>query len=97
MFVGYGAFDLHLPGVGDLKGKRRIVRSLAERMHARWRVSVAEVEHHELHQRARLAVAVVARDLAEVERILGALEEIVAERPEVMVLDWRPTIRSEEE
>lgn len=97
MFVGYGAFDLHLPGAGDLKGRRRIVRSLAERMHARHRVSVAEVEHHELHQRARLAVAAVARDLPEIERILGALEQIVSERPDVVVLDWRPTIRSEEE
>jgi len=97
MFVGYGAFDLHLPGVGDLKGKRRVVRSIAERMHARHRVSVAEVEHHDLHQRARLAVAVVAREIGEVERILDALEGIVAERPEVVVLDWSPTIRSEEE
>lgn len=96
MHVGFGAFELHLPYVRDLKAKRRIVKSLVDRLHARHRVSVAETGHHDLLQRAQIGVAVVASTSSDVERILTALEELVAQEVEAVVLDWRPEILGEE-
>lgn len=96
MYVGYGAIELHLPHARDLKSKRRIVRGLIDRLHARMRVSVAETGHHELRQRAAIGVAVVARDLADLEGMLDEIGRIADEQTEAVVLDWRPEIVHEE-
>ena len=96
MFVGYGVFALHLPHVRDLKSKRRIVRGLVDRIHARHRVSVAETSAHDLHQRAEVGVAVVAADEVEVERILARIHELVDREIEATILAWDPKVIEEE-
>jgi len=92
MYVGYGAFALHLPHVRDLKSKRRIIHGLIDRIHARHRVSVAETGAHDLHQRSELGIAVVASSAGEVEQILDHLRELVENETEAMVLAWEPRI-----
>ena len=61
MVVAIAVLELHLPGSRSLKDKRRVVKSLIDRMHARFRVSVAETEYHDLHQRAEIGIAHGAR------------------------------------
>ena len=58
MFVGIAVLDLHLPHARDLKSKRRVVKGLVDRLHARYRLSIAETSNQDLHQRAELGVAV---------------------------------------
>jgi uncharacterized protein YlxP (DUF503 family) len=96
MYVGYGALELHLPYARDLKSKRRIVRGLVERLHARLRISAAETAHHDLHQRAAIGVAVVSRSLAELESLLAEIGRIADGEPEAVLLDWQPEIVHEE-
>jgi len=96
MYVGYGALELHLPHARDLKSKRRIVRGLIDRLHARHRISAAETAHHELHQRAAIGVAVVSRSLAELEGLLDEIGRTADAEPEAVLLDWRPEIVHEE-
>jgi uncharacterized protein YlxP (DUF503 family) len=92
VYVGYGVLDLHLPHARDLKAKRRVVRGLIDRLHARWRISVAETGAQDLWQRAEVGVAVVSRDGAEVERILGEVVATAEDLEEALVLDWRSRI-----
>jgi uncharacterized protein YlxP (DUF503 family) len=68
--VGVAVVELHLPEARSLKDKRRIVKSLLERLHQRHRVSIAETAHHDLHQRAELVLAAVARSEQEVDRVM---------------------------
>ena len=42
MIVGLGVLELHLPYARDLKSKRRVVKSLVDRLHARFRISAAD-------------------------------------------------------
>ena len=53
--------ELHFPEAGSLKGKRKHVKSAKAQLQNRFGASVAEVDHHEKWQRARLTVACVAR------------------------------------
>ena len=85
MVVGVSVCELHLPGVRSLKGKRKIVKSLVERLYRRYRVSIAETEHHDLHQRAEVAIAAVGRREQEVERLLEDLRSIFEAEPEAFV------------
>ena len=62
MFVGVMKLSFHLPGARSLKDKRQTVRSFRDRVRARLEVSIAEVDHMDLHQRATFGVAVVSND-----------------------------------
>ncbi len=78
MVVGLRVWELHLNGCQSLKDKRRILKSLKDRLHRRFNVSVSETNHHELWQRAELACCVVAGDRRQVESVLSAADDLVA-------------------
>ena len=60
-YVGILSVELHFPEAGSLKGKRKELLSVKAQLQRRFGASVAEVDHHELWQRARLALSCVAR------------------------------------
>src|SRR6266568_1323545 len=69
-YVGILSVEPHLLENGSLKGKRKHVSSAKAQLQNRFGVSVAEVDHHDLWQRARLTVACVAREHNEAERLM---------------------------
>lgn len=72
--------DLHLPENADLKGKRKELQSLKAQLHRRFGAAVAETEHHDLWQRGRLDVALVARERRGLEETADALQRFVDAR-----------------
>ncbi len=83
MVVGVCTIDLHLPGVGSLKGKRQILLSLKERIKNTHNVSIAEIDANDLWQRAVLGVACVANDGRYVNQVLDAVLNAVRANPSV--------------
>ena len=77
-YVGILSVELHFPEAGSLKGKRKFVRSAKAQLQNRFGASVAEVEHHDLWQRAGLTVACVAREHGEAERLLAEAERYLS-------------------
>lgn len=76
MTVGLLTIEMYLPMSTSLKDKRMVVRRLKDRLKAA-NVSVAEVAHQDLWQRAGLAVVTVASDGGVAERTLtSALQEV---------------------
>lgn len=78
MVVGVLTLSLHIPESGSLKSKRRVLRSLKDRLRSGFNVSVAEVGSQDLWQRSEVAVALVATDRDHADRqlqtILGKVE-----------------------
>jgi uncharacterized protein YlxP (DUF503 family) len=64
--------ELHFPFAQSLKDKRMILRGVKDRA-KKFNVSVAEVEHQDLWQRATLAVVAVATDGVHAEKELQAV------------------------
>ena len=91
MWVGALEFDLLLGDVHSLKEKRSLVRPLIADVRRRFDLSVAEVDHLELHRRAGVGVAAVSPDRAHLVDVLDAVERLVALRPEVELLSVRRT------
>jgi uncharacterized protein YlxP (DUF503 family) len=58
-FVELIEIHLHFGEVHDLKGKRKLVKSLKDSIRRRFGASVAEIEGHELWQRSTLLCALV--------------------------------------
>ena len=66
--------ELRFPEAHSLKEKRMYLRSAKAQLQNRVGASVAEVDHHDVWQRARLTVACVARQAREAERLLDEAE-----------------------
>ena len=60
MHVAVAKLDLHLPGNRDLKGKRRVLKSLCARVRNRFDVAIAEVGDNDLLQSAAIGIAAVS-------------------------------------
>ena len=73
-YVGVLTCELHFPDAHSLKEKRHHLRSAKAHLQNRVGASVAEVDHHDVWQRSRLAIAVVAREYRELERLLDEVE-----------------------
>jgi uncharacterized protein len=72
-YVGILSVELHFPESGSLKGKRKHVKSAKAQLHDRFGASVAEVDHHELWQRAGLTVACASSGHKELQELLDAV------------------------
>ena len=75
--VGILTVDLHLPDGSSLKTKRKELLRVKSALVRRFHCAVAEVDHHDLWQRARLTLAVVGREAGETDdRISQALRAL---------------------
>ena len=93
MIVGVSIFELHLPSSRSLKDKRRVVKSLVDRIHQKFRVSIAETGFHDLHQRAEIAMAVVTSGgEGEMENLMEEVRNLVESVPEAFLTRWDPEI-----
>jgi uncharacterized protein len=77
-YVGILSAELHFPDNHSLKGKRKELLSTKAQLQRRFGASVAEVDHHDVWQRARLTVACVAREHGELDRLLDGAERYLA-------------------
>jgi uncharacterized protein YlxP (DUF503 family) len=87
VIVGVMVWELHLPACQSLKDKRAILKSLKDRMHNRFNVSVGETGHQDLWQRAELAAAVVSTDRRHAESVLREADHMVAGADGARIVD----------
>ncbi len=80
-------FDLHVPESRSLKAKRAAIRPIVDGLRHKYRVSVAEVDHHDQWQRAAVAVAVVAESDRQLHDVLENVRRFVDTRPDVELLE----------
>jgi uncharacterized protein YlxP (DUF503 family) len=81
MVVALLSIECHLPAARSLKDKRMVLQSVKGRLRS-LNVSVAEVEHQDLWQRAGIAVVTVAANEELAEKALnGVLDDIERHEP----------------
>ncbi len=87
MIVGVMTWELHLAASQSLKDKRAVLKSLKDRLHNRFNVSVAETAHQDLWQRAELTASVVSTDRHHAESVLREADRLIAGADGVRVVD----------
>lgn len=73
MVIGVLQFELLIPGASSLKDKRRVVRSVKDRLHREHLVSVAEVGMLDRLDVAVLGLAAVGGDGDRIGRVLDTI------------------------
>ncbi len=87
MVVGVIAWELEIFGAQSLKEKRSVVKSLKDRLHDRFNVSVAETAHQDVWQRAELTACLVAGERRHADSVLQSLDRFVASDPRARIID----------
>ncbi|MCH7733750.1 MAG: DUF503 domain-containing protein [Chloroflexi bacterium] len=75
MYIGIAHLQLHLPENHSLKGKRRVVRSVCDRLRHRFRISVAETGGQDTWQSAEIGLAAVSGDAATARSVIESAVE----------------------
>lgn len=75
MYIVYGYAELFLPYCSSLKEKRKIIKSIIDRIRKRFDISICEVEHHDLWQRSIIGFSAVTHKNAELELITNAIKD----------------------
>jgi len=72
VFVGVARLVISIPGARSLKDRRRVVKSLKDRLRAQLPVSLAEVGDLGRYQVATLGLAVVSNEAARCSEVMSA-------------------------
>ena len=89
MTVGVLQLELSIGDAMSLKDKRRVIKSLKDRIAHGHNVSIAEVGALDEHRRSILGVAMVANDSGYVEGALSKLVDFVRSVPTVDLIDYQ--------
>jgi len=93
MVVGVLHVECGLPGTQSIKDKRRIVKSLLDRLHHRFHVAAAEVAHQDSWRRAGLAVACVSTSTRHADAVLAHVASAIERHGELVLLDYHVEMR----
>lgn len=89
MVVGVLQVEIVIPDAMSLKDKRRVVKSLKDRIAHGHNVSIAEVGALDLHRRAILGIAMVSNDARYVEGALSKLVDFIRTVPQADLIDYQ--------
>jgi uncharacterized protein YlxP (DUF503 family) len=85
--IGVRSFELHLAAAHSLKDKRSVLKSLKDRLHNEFNVSVAETARNDAWQSAELTVCIVSNDRRHVESVLESVDRFIASNPLCRIVD----------
>jgi hypothetical protein len=74
MIVGMMQVQLRLYGIGSLKDKRRVVKSVIERIQSRFNVSISEIEAQDSKVHAVIGICATANDSAFIQKQLETVK-----------------------
>lgn len=77
MIVGLLTIPMHLQGIDSLKEKRRIVKSVIERLRSRFNVSIAEIGSQDSKLLAIVGIAVISNDGSHLDEQLDKIIQFI--------------------
>ena len=92
MVIGLLQASLSIPEARSLKDKRSVLRSLKDRIHNRFNVSVAEIDGQDLWRRSALGVAVAGTDGRHLQSVLSSVVKFIEGSPGASIIDYRTEV-----
>jgi uncharacterized protein len=97
MLAALCTIELRIPACRSLKEKRHVVKTLTSGLRSKFNVAVAEVDHHDLWQRATLGVSTVSGEGYHLRKVMHEVERFVSRQPAVDIIDTVTTIHSQDD
>ena len=88
MVVGILSIKVVMRSSRSLKDKRRIIKSLKDRIRNKFNVSVSEIEDQDNHKCSKIGVAMVGTDRQYVNSALSSLINFFRFFPQIELIDY---------
>ncbi len=92
MVVGILQLRIMIRDAQSLKDKRRIVKSLRDRIRNRFNVSVSEVDSLDRRQQATLGITLATNDGVFADQVLAKVVDLVRATPGAVLVDYETEI-----
>jgi len=92
MVVGILQVRIMIRDAQSLKDKRRIVKSLRDRIRNQFNVSASEVDSLDQHQQATLGIALATNDPVFANQVLAKVVDLVRATPGAVLVDYETEI-----
>lgn len=89
LFVGHCELDIHVENCRSLKEKRRVVKSLKERLKNHYNVAVCEYGDLSLWQRAQLGIVTCSNDKSVVDSTMKTVIDFLDKTHSVSLLNFK--------
>ena len=93
MVVAILRVSLSIPQANSLKDKRRVIKSLKDKLRNGFNISVAEIGDQDIWRSAVLGVAVISEDATYANGVLSRVQDLIQNRSEAIMtnceLEWR--------
>jgi len=86
--IGVCEIHIHLPEVASLKGKRKVIKGIKDRIRSRFNVSVAELDALDKWQRAVIGIACISKDRIRIDQVLNHVVRVVESIPDIVLTDY---------
>ena len=87
--IGILSLELYLPSSGSLKSKRRVLKSLKDRVRSQFNVSIAEIGELDKWQKAVIGICVIGNDKSHLDRSLQNILSFADGIREFEVVDYK--------
>ena len=92
MVVGVLKVSLSLSQVDSLKDKRRVIKSIKDKIRNTFNVSVAEIDDQDVWRSAQLGIAVISNDQSYANGVLSRVQDLIESRGDAVMicceLEW---------
>jgi uncharacterized protein YlxP (DUF503 family) len=86
--VGSCFIELYIIGASSLKDKRRVLKSIIDRIHNIYNVSAAEIGYNDVWNKAKLGVACVSNETRQTYRILNNVIKFIEKDDRVEIISY---------
>ncbi len=87
MIVAIGTFEVAFPEATSLKDKRQVLRSMKDKVRAKFNASIAEVGDNDNWNHGTVGVSVVANDKVYLEQVANKIDLLLADYSEAEIID----------
>lgn len=89
MIIGVLTVDLFLGEANSLKEKRRMLKSVIDRIKTRFNVSVAEVGEQDTWQRSVIGISFISSEQAHVHKVFASVIRFIENQGTVLITDYK--------
>jgi len=86
-YILFMSVELMISDSNSLKAKRRVLKSIINRLRNKFNLSVAEIDYMDLWQRALIGITMISNDKKLIGKSADAIENFLREFYEVQLLD----------
>jgi uncharacterized protein YlxP (DUF503 family) len=95
MFVGIGKVEIFLPGLRSLKSKRRIIKSIKDKIRSKFNVGVNEIDFLDKWQHSTIGIAAVSNDSKFLRSSFSKIVNLIRDNRKIDILNWSIKINND--